>query len=238
MEKPIRNYFGSKNGAGVSQQIINEIRPHDIYLELFLGSGAIYLNKKPASISIINDIDPKVVKLWEGSGIAVFNLDAIKILQEYIWISEYRYCIYLDPPYPLNSRRSSVATYDYEISDSQHEELLQCVVNLPSNVDVLISTYENDIYKKYLSSWRLKTFSSQTRKGPAIEYLYMNYQNATGILHDYSFLGQDRTDRQRIKRKIAREVSRLKSLPVSERNAIITEVLSCFVVDANNFTGV
>ena len=238
MNKPIRNYFGSKNGAGVSQQIINEIRPHDIYLELFLGSGAVYLNKKPASISIRNDIDKAVVSRWESAGIAVFNLDAIQILKEYSWQPQYQYCLYLDPPYPLNSRRSNVAVYNYEISDDQHIELLKTVKCLPGNVDCIISTYENDLYKKYLSDWRLKTFTSQTRGGPATEYLYMNYENPIGVLHDYSFLGQDRTDRQRIKRKITREVNRLKALPATERNAIINEVLASFSVDSKIFTAV
>ena len=37
--------------------IINRIPNHDIYIEPFLGSGAIFFNKEKARISILNDID-------------------------------------------------------------------------------------------------------------------------------------------------------------------------------------
>lgn len=32
-------YKGGKAGAGVYQQIINQIPPHDVYIEPFLGGG-------------------------------------------------------------------------------------------------------------------------------------------------------------------------------------------------------
>jgi site-specific DNA-adenine methylase len=48
-------YPGGKNGSGVYQQIINQIPPHEIYVEPFLGGGAILRMKKPAAKSICND---------------------------------------------------------------------------------------------------------------------------------------------------------------------------------------
>ena len=231
MEKAFSTYYGGKSGSGVSQQIINEIRPHDVYLELFLGNGSVYRYKKPATKSVLNDLDSIVCQQWNGSGIAVFNYDAIQFLKYQLWNENLRYCLYLDPPYPISSRREGRERYNCEMTNEQHEELLQVVTSLPGCIDVLISTYENDIYKKCLNDWRLKTFTAKTRQGVATEYLYMNYTNENGILHDYRYLGQDFTDRQRIKRKISCEVEKLKALPAAERNAIIYEVLSSFSID-------
>lgn len=232
MEKAFNTYFGGKNGCGVYHNIINEIRPHDVYIEPFLGNGAIFRYKKPAKFSVLNDLDRSVVDRWKLSTIDVSNLPADKLLTSYQFNAQLQYCIYLDPPYPLGSRKSQRLVYNCEMTDEQHEQLLNRILKLPSNVDVLISTYENELYKNRLNHWRLKTFTGQTRNGTATEHLYMNYDNPTGLLHDYRYLGTDFIDRQRIKRKIEREVNKLKSLPPSERNAILSEVLSSFSIDS------
>jgi DNA adenine methylase len=224
-----RNYFGSKNGSGVYQQILNEIRPHDIYIELFGGSAAIAQYKRPAWKTYINEINVKVYeKLRSGIDIPncmISNQCALTFLSTFKFEPEHRYCIYLDPPYPLFSRRSQKEVYEYEMTDQQHDQLLRMLLVLPTNVDILISTYQNELYSNLLSHWNLHTFSAQTRAGLATEYLYMNFTNETGHLHQYNFLGQDYIDRQRIKRKIDREVNKLHSLPAKERNAIL-EALS------------
>jgi DNA adenine methylase len=229
-----KNYFGSKNGSGVYQQIINQIRPHDKYYELFAGSGAIVQYKKPAPLgNHINDIDRQVFEKWNSSTIdipncAISNCDAIELLSSMQFETNLRYCIYLDPPYPLDSRRSGREVYRHEMTDEQHRELLTVVLNISKenpNVDFLISTYENPIYKEMLSGWQLHTFKAQTRKGPAVEFLYMNYTNEIGLLHQFDYLGTDYIDRQRIKRKIEGKVKQLKELPATERQAIIAAVL-------------
>ena len=228
--KIYQNYFGSKNGSGVYQQIINQIRPHDVYMELFAGSGAIVQYKKPAAETIISDIDEKVYNAWLSSTIDIPNCTvlhgcAIDLLSSFVFLPDVKYCIYLDPPYPLGSRRSDREVYRHEMTDQQHYDLLTVVRSLPANVDVLISTYENEIYSEVLHDWRVHSFKAQTRRGPATELLYMNYENETGILHQYDFLGTDYIDRQRIKRKIDREIQKLLNLPATERNAIVSAVL-------------
>ncbi|WP_149241492.1 DNA adenine methylase [Dyadobacter sp. 32] len=228
--KVFQTYFGGKNGSGVYQQIINVIRPHHVYMELFAGSGAVFQNKKPSATNIINDIDPMVYERWKASSIdniVLLNTDAIRFLESYEFNPDLKYCIYLDPPYPLSSRRSSIDVYNYEISDHQHIQLLNVVKQLESmaNIDIIVSTYKNEMYAEHLKDWQLLTFQAKTRVGLATEYLYMNYRNDEGILHDYGFLGNTFTDRQRIKRKIEREIQKLKNLDPHERNAIIFSII-------------
>ncbi|MPR31960.1 DNA adenine methylase [Salmonirosea aquatica] len=228
-----RTYPGGKNGQGVFHNIINVIRPHSVYMELFAGSGAIFQYKRPALYNLINDIDPEVSVKWrgyqiDGYGYEVLQQDATEFLSRYPFQESEKYVIYLDPPYPRASRKSSRDLYRYEMTDAQHVELLQTVLSLSApHIDFVISTYQNPIYSYYLKDWELKEFQAQTRKGPATELLYMNYENHLGYLHQYDFLGEDFTDRQRIKRKIHREIKKLYNLPATERNAIIQAVLTC-----------
>jgi site-specific DNA-adenine methylase len=44
-------YIGGKSQAGVYQRIINLIPPHRVYVEPFLGGGAILRLKSPAEVS-------------------------------------------------------------------------------------------------------------------------------------------------------------------------------------------
>src|SRR5690606_8723585 len=120
-----------KNGSGVFQNIINHIRPHDIYMELFAGSGGIFLRKKPAPVAnIVNDIDTSVCVRWQAadidvSGYVCRNENAINLIRTFRFDPQFQYCLYLDPPYPLDSRRSNREVYKYEMTDQQHRELLE-----------------------------------------------------------------------------------------------------------------
>jgi site-specific DNA-adenine methylase len=50
-------YLGSKSVSGAYQAIIASMPPHDVYIEAFLGSGAI-MRRKPVAISSIGiDLD-------------------------------------------------------------------------------------------------------------------------------------------------------------------------------------
>jgi DNA adenine methylase len=59
-------YPGGKNGAGVYQAIINQMPPHETYIEPFLGAGAIFRLKRPARLNIGIDLDPEVIRACEN----------------------------------------------------------------------------------------------------------------------------------------------------------------------------
>lgn len=220
-------YLGHKNIEGVYHKIINEIPPHKRYVELFLGSGAILKTKLPAPIQSIGvEIDKKTIsegdwdKFEKHYNLRIITGSAIDFLKN-TPINQDTF-IYADPPYPLSSRRNMDNAYRYEMTDMQHIQFLKIVVKLKCNI--AISTYPNPIYTKLLKDWRVISFKVQTRRGLATELLYMNYPAPTQ-LHDYRYLGKDFTQRQMIKRKIDRHVSRLKKLPALERAAIIHHIL-------------
>lgn len=224
----IDHYFGGKGGSGTYQRIINHIRPHDVLIVPFLGNCAItrYMRSR-TTIGI--DAAWEIIKFWKGmkyDWIELINGCGIEFLEFFIPEGTIRYVVYCDPPYPLQSRKSQLNIYEHELTDLEHYRLLKVLKRIAKfpNVDLLISTYKNAMYMMELSDWNLDTFNSTTRQGVAVEYLYMNYRNVDGKLHDYSFIGKDYRERERIKKKINRWVSRLEKLPAPERNAIINAI--------------
>ena len=213
-------YPGAKNGAGVYQTIINQIPPHDVYIEPYLGSGAIMRAKRPAPVANIGiELSSKTIAAFgDTEGFLINCGRALDFLTTFNFMGqEFVYC---DPPYVRSTRRSSKDIYEFEMSDDDHCELLNVLKMLPCNV--MISGYPSDLYEMYLSDWRYELFITRTRQGSAEECIWMNYPEPT-VLHDYSFLGDNFRERERIKRKATRWAKRLASLPPLERLAILSE---------------
>lgn len=81
--------------------------------------------------------------------------------------------IYCDPPYLLETRNSS-KQYNFEMSDKDHEDLLNTV--LESKSKIIISGYESGLYNDALKNWRKKTGYSLTQSlRKAKEVIWMNY---------------------------------------------------------------
>ena len=55
-------YFGSK--ARLSREILKYLPPHHCWVELFCGSAAVTMAKRPSNIEIINDLDGDIVNVF------------------------------------------------------------------------------------------------------------------------------------------------------------------------------
>jgi site-specific DNA-adenine methylase len=221
---PVR-YTGSKNGSGIFQNIINIMPKHDIYIEPFLGSGAILKIKDTARVNIGIDISSSIIKNFvTGHGNFFLAADTFKFLDASApLLNALRYLglkalIYCDPPYPLSTRRSGSVYYKNEMSDLDHKTFLSLVRNL--NCYVMISTYDNPIYQDMINDWNVEHFATVTRKGKAIESVYYNFSPDLPK-HQFNFLGKNFRERAAIKGRVFRNVSKILSMSAAERNYIM-----------------
>ncbi len=234
--KPFASYFGGKEASGTYQQIVNQIPPHSVYVEPFLGGGAVFRRKLPARVSLLADVDPAVVDQWItqlgiperssallaacGLGAQICLADARLLLrQNQPWLDYPDKFIYVDPPYLLETR-TSATRYPHELDEAGHIELLTILTSY-QQANIAISTYPNALYAEALYGWRCIEFQSQTRGGTRTERLYMNYPEPTD-LHDYRYVGEGYRERERIAKKVRRHVRKLAALPDLERKAILS----------------
>lgn len=222
------NYPGGKNGSGVYQNIISMMPPHKTYIELFLGSGAILRRKRKAEVSWGVDLDSDVLNRSNYDNFSVHNLSfyegsAINFVKYNPDVFRYKSLVYADPPYLRSVRSSKNKLYKYEFwTDDQHAELLNLLIKLPSMV--MISGYDSELYNSILKDWRKESFQTTNRAGNRVtEIVWLNFPEPREF-HDYSFLGKDNIDRQRIKRKASGWINKLKNLPAQERYAIMSEI--------------
>ncbi len=154
----------------------------------------------------------------EPSGSHYFlQMDALRLLEDYPFSGDE--FIYSDPPYLMETRRQQRPLYEFEYADEEHIALLGALRSLPCRV--AISGYYSELYMDLLPGWHTYTFTSQTRGGtPAEEWVWMNYPEPTA-LHEYTFLGDDFRERERIKRKKQRWVNKLRNMDRLERQAIL-----------------
>jgi DNA adenine methylase len=230
-------YPGGKAGDGVYQRIISLMPPHEVYIEPFLGGGAIMRMKRPAPLNIGIDLDEEVIRQWqaslarpdddstcsiaednEGSRCRFHTGDGLSFLESYPFRG--REFVYCDPPYLLSTRTGK--QYRFEMTDAQHKALLAIITALPCMV--MISGYWSALYADALRSWSTTHFQAMTRGGRvATEWLWYNYPDPLA-LHDYRYLGDTFRERERIKRKRKRWVNRLQSMPILERQALLAAI--------------
>lgn len=219
----MQNYKGHKGIPGVYQKNINHIPKHSKYIELFAGSAAIYsLMTVPASTVILNDINSEVCSnlAVRYPGATVTNENAIRILQENKTVLGKETFIFLDPPYLHSTRPTATELYKFEMNDLDHVQLLLSALQMKCNIMIIHPKCE--LYDSYLKDWHKVEVKIRYNRKTSIEYLYMNY--TLGELQDYTYLGSDCWDRQRIKRKGERWVNKLLAMPELERQYIINRI--------------
>ena len=90
----------------------------------------------------------------------------------------------------------------------------------------MVSSYWSQMYADALEGWRSINFQTTTSGGkPATEWLWMNYPQPAE-LHDYRYLGDERRERERIRRKVTNWTEGLERLPDLERRAILDAITS------------
>ena len=98
-------------------------------------------------------------------------------------------------------------------------EIIGKLISLPCMV--MIYGYESALYKESLKSWHTHCFQAACHHSVATEWLWMNYKVPVD-LHEYRYLGNNFRERERIKRKTKRWAAKLQSMPISERQALLS----------------
>lgn len=212
------NFSGGKGGT--YQKYINLMPPHEVYIESHLGGGAIMRYKRRAKRNIGIELDPQIIEIWNSRHQIDFELihgDAVSFLKSYPFTG--KELVYCDPPYLRETRKKYYPLYKYEYCLSQHIELLEVIKSLPCMV--MISGYESPLYRESLKSWPTHSFLAATHHGMATEWIWMNYSNPAQ-LHDYRYIGDNFREREKIKLKLKRWAARFKSMPILERQALIS----------------
>lgn len=156
-------YLGSKAASGAYQAIISSMPPHDVYIEAFLGSGAILCNKQAAQKTIAIDKDPSLLDPANYPGVELLCCDAAAYIDQFDYASCGRVLIYADPPYLL-STRTSKARYKHDFIETVHIKLINILRSVP--VSVILSGYPSRLYDELLHDWRTVQFQVMTRGGP------------------------------------------------------------------------
>jgi DNA adenine methylase len=227
MRHGAKNFVGSKNGAGVKQWIINLMPAHRIYVEPFLGKGAVLRAKKPAAGTVGIDCDGSTIfDYWRQHsqpGLATVHGDALEILP--LLKVESDWLIYADPPYLGSSRSCKRHYYKKELfSADEHDRLLSVLTAL--QCQVMISGYWSELYEQRLAGWNTSSFWTVNRRGKRVqEFVWFNFP-APALPFDVQFTGSNRTARQQVKRKAGRWLGKFMAMPEAERQFILNSLMT------------
>lgn len=83
--------------------------------------------------------------------VQIENRPALEVIEKFNYSNVF---MYIDPPYMLHTRTGK--QYNYEMTDSDHEELLKML--LQSKAKIMLSGYESDMYNDYLAGWGKNSF--------------------------------------------------------------------------------
>jgi DNA adenine methylase len=219
-------YPGGKGRA--FHRIISLMPPHATYVETHLGGGSILRRKRPARRSIGVEIDAAVIEQWRDlalPGLELVHGCAVDFLRQFSFSGNE--LVYVDPPYWPDSRRRT-RCYRHDYTREHHLELLDTIRELPCRV--MVSGYANATYDDALRGWERHIVLNQTQTGPAEEVLWTNFQ-PDHRLHDYTYVGHDFRDRERIKRSRQTQIERLRRAPPIERAAMLSDIVDTFTDD-------
>lgn len=103
-------------------------------------------------------------------GVQVECRPAVEVIKRF---ASPKVLIYADPPYMLGTRHGK--QYRHEMSDDDHEELLDAL--LAHQGPVLLSGYDSGLYNDRLQGWHKEARKSRTQAGiEKEEILWMNFE--------------------------------------------------------------
>jgi DNA adenine methylase len=243
---------GGKDGAGVYQRLINQIPPHDVFISPFLGDCAVMRRKLPAAVSIGIDKSRSNILRWNRDrsidGLRLYCCCGIEWLKHRCELYRVdrpppkkataaavaengggilRQFVYMDPPYLIESRRSRRAIYEHELTEEHHADVLETALRLPCQV--MISHYPHPMYATALRKWRTFTFRVQTRGGgSATEQVWCNYPEPAE-LHDARYVGLNKRERERVRRRVKNWVNGLDRMLPDERQAVLDAIAGRYI---------
>jgi len=108
------------------------------------------------------------------SGVTIENLDYRKILQKF---DSPDTLFYVDPPYPMSTRKAGGKGYVHEMSDHDHRTLAWMLGQL--RAPVVISGYDCDLYSGLYADWNREekktTANGQRGAVPRTEVIWKNF---------------------------------------------------------------
>lgn len=225
------SYRGNKSPTTLYPKIINCIPKHKVYIELFAGSAQILRKKKPAERQIVVEKDdsliyPDGVEVHYGS---VFDYMLNNLEEGHLLCREDTF-IYMDPPYIIDERRCQKHIYKHEMTTTDHR-LLLIFAKYMKKCKIAISHYPCKLYDDMLLKdecfghlWHKIEMKVCYNGKKATEALYMNFDPKKIELHETTYVGRNKTDRQRIKRKVTRWLEKINKLPEYEKQALIEAI--------------
>lgn len=224
---PIKNYPGRKGGAGTWQKILAEIPKCSLFIDAMAGSGLIgSLLKDYGCQVIINDLDRSLIdKMRYAAANVSFQSEDYKLIISWYDNGHPERVFYFDPPYKMNTRSYQRPIYKHDWNDQDHKRFLKAVLAI--QCPAIVSHYPDPQYDKALRKWRKISYRAMTRAGVRTENLWMNFPQPP-LLQCYQVVGENFTDRQRIKRKVDRLMKRLENEPAQERAAILSSIIDKF----------
>jgi site-specific DNA-adenine methylase len=202
-------YPGGKNAS--YHHYINLMPPHSMYIELFLGSGAVMRRKAQAPfLNAAVEIDGDTLDYFgllerdprAATQIEVYKQDVLDFLSEALSPPTVAHVIrvpdaliFCDPPYLYSARSSARPIYKHEFgTEEEHLRLLALLKRV--NCMVMLCGYPSQLYDEELADWNCYSYEAVTRGGTMMtECIWMNYP-APEKLHDHRFIGADYRERE------------------------------------------
>ena len=106
-----------------------------------------------------NSAPAKIWKMYPNSltwfserlqGIVIDQRPALEMIEH---LDSKETLFYADPPYLAETRNNNSAAYRFEMSDNEHEILLNSLCNITGKI--ILSGYKNDLYLDILKDWKL-----------------------------------------------------------------------------------